>query len=87
MRKRFSSLLNTVECNGQLEGVKVCRDAPNINHLLFAYDSLILLKMNEESLHHLQDILSHYEVYSGQTINVDKSPIMFSKNAMQCELI
>ena len=53
----------------------MCHDAPNINHLLFAYDSLILLKVDEESLHHLQDILSHYEVYSRRAINVDKYPL------------
>lgn len=63
----------------------MCREAPSFNHLLFEDDSLILLKVNEESLHHLRNILKLYEVCSGQTINVDKSSIMFSKNTRNVE--
>lgn len=69
----FSSLLNNAEASGNMEGVKVCRDAPSFNPLLFADNSLILLKVNEESSHHLQNILNLYEVCSGRTIHVDKS--------------
>lgn len=76
----FSSLLNSAEQDGQLEGVKVWRNAPSFNHLLFADDSLIFLKASEDSALHLQSILNLYENCSGQTINVDKSAIMFSKN-------
>jgi hypothetical protein len=47
---------------------------------LFDDDSLLLLKANERSACHLQNILAVYEEYSGQTINKDKSSIMFSKN-------
>ena len=76
----FSSLLNSAEIRGDLEGVKISSNAPSFNHLLFADDSLILMKLNHESSQHLQHILQLYEVCSGQTINVDKSAIMFSKN-------
>jgi hypothetical protein len=38
-----SSLLHAEEIGG-IEGVKVCRNAPSVSHLLFADDSLILLK-------------------------------------------
>ena len=41
----------------------------------------MLLKNDERSATHLQDILSLYENCSGQTINKDKSSIMFSQNA------
>lgn len=34
----FSSLLNSAENRGDLEGVKVCQNGPSFNHLLFAYD-------------------------------------------------
>ena len=77
----FSCLLLAAERRGELEGVKVCQDAPSINHLLFADDSLLLLKNDVRSANHLQDILSLYENCSGQTINKDKSSIMFSQNA------
>ena len=55
--------------------------APSINHLLFADDSLLLLKADERSASHLQNILSLYEECSGQTINKEKSSVMFSRNA------
>jgi hypothetical protein len=76
----FSNLLNSAEVEGKLEGVKVCREAPSFNHLLFADDSLILMKATDESAQHLQNILSLYEAGSGKIINVDKSSIVFSKN-------
>jgi hypothetical protein len=76
----FSSLLNSAEQEGNLEGIKVCEDAPSFNHLLFADDSPILLKVTDESAQDLQHVLELYEVCSGQTINVEKSSIMFSKN-------
>jgi len=41
----FSCLLLAAERRGELEGVKVCQDAPSINHLLFADDSLLLLQI------------------------------------------
>ena len=62
-------------------GVKICQDAPSINHLLFADDSLLLLKSDTRSASHLQHILSLYEDCSGQTINKEKSSVIFSKNA------
>jgi len=76
----FSSLLNAAEERGDLVGVRVCPNAPSINHLLFADDSLLLLKVDEMSASHLQNILSLYEVCSGQIINKEKSSIMFSRN-------
>jgi hypothetical protein len=38
-----SCLLHEEEVGG-IEGVKVCRNAPSVSHLLFADDSLILMK-------------------------------------------
>ena len=50
------------ERRGELEGVKICVDAPSVNHLLFADDSLLLQKINGRSAHHLQNILDLYEI-------------------------
>jgi hypothetical protein len=50
----FSALLNSAEEEGRLKGVTICEGAPSITHLLFADDSLLLLKVNQESADHLQ---------------------------------
>jgi hypothetical protein len=73
-------MLNYAEKDGSLEGIRICPDASSFNHLLFADDSLILLKVSEECSLHLRNILNLNEVCSGQTINTDKSSIVFSKN-------
>ena len=72
-------MLNSAEERGESVSVRVCQGAPSINHLLFADDSL-LLKIENGSAEHLQNVLSLYEDCSGQTINKDKSSIMFSRN-------
>jgi hypothetical protein len=76
----FSALLNQAEENGNLQGIKVCPGAPSFNHLLFADDSMVLLNATEQCAQHLQRILNLYENCSGQTINLDKSAVMFSHN-------
>jgi hypothetical protein len=40
----LSSLLLNEEEVGDIAGVRVCRNAPSVSHLLFADDSLILMK-------------------------------------------
>ena len=75
----FSTLLNAAESNGVLEGVPVCNNAPSITHLLLANDSLLLLKVNDESANHLRQVLQLYEECSGQTINKDKSSICLAE--------
>lgn len=63
----FSTMLQKAEEEGRLEGIKVCRDAPRVNHLFFADDSL-------------KRILEVYERASGEMINRDKSSVFFSPN-------
>jgi hypothetical protein len=79
----FSCLLNAAEDRGDIKGVHVCPEAPSINHLLFADDSLLLFKIKSQSTSHLQYILSLYEDCSGQMINKEKCSIMFSSNTRE----
>lgn len=67
----------------QVARVKVCQQAPSVSHLLFADDSLILIRATEGDAQVLQDILDLYESCSGQMINKTKSAVLFSKNTNQ----
>lgn len=58
----FSSLLNRVGEEGELEGIKIYQGAPRFNHILFAYGSLVLIKDTREGAKPLQKVLQLYEV-------------------------
>ena len=73
----LSSMLKGAEDKGELEGIKVCRDAPMISHLLFADDSLILMHADKQNAENLKAILDKYCENSGQMISGAKSSIFF----------
>ena len=74
----LTALLSRAENNGDLVGVKVCRDAPAVSNLLFADDSLILMKANATNAACLKSILDLYCSAFGQLVSVEKSSIFFS---------
>lgn len=74
----LSGLCHQAMIQGTLPGVKVGRNCPPINHLLFADDTMFFGKSNSESCKTLTSILSRYEAASGQCINRAKSAITFS---------
>jgi hypothetical protein len=74
----LSALLYKAERDGKIQGIKNCHETPNINHLFFADDSLILMKARVNDLKELKRIFEVYEWASGQIINKDKSSIIFS---------
>jgi hypothetical protein len=57
----FSALLNQAEREGSIRGMKVCPGAPSMSYLLFADDSLILVRAKEGYAQKLQEILNLYE--------------------------
>lgn len=63
--KRFLPLLNHAEEEGRIAGVKICRNAPSVSHLLFADDSLIPIRAKKEDAMQLHGILDLYEQCSG----------------------
>lgn len=76
----LSALLSDAEERGAIEGVKVCRDAPSVSHLLFADDSLILMKADVANANTLKGILQSYCNASGQMVSEAKCSIYFSPN-------
>lgn len=79
----LSSLIKNSLGSGHLHGIKICRGAPIVSHLLFADDSFLFFRANEQEAGTIMDILHKYELASGQAINLDKSEIMLSRNVSQ----
>jgi hypothetical protein len=62
----LKSLLKHEEEARNLIGVKVCRAAPAVSHLLFAHDSLILMRVD---LHNAMTLRASYKII---VIHLDK---------------
>jgi len=76
----LSSLIRDAETRDILTGTKVCHQAPSVSHLLFADDCFLFFKANEDQAHAMKNILSTYELASGQAISLPKSKIYCSRN-------
>lgn len=75
----LSGLCINAQEEGSLPGLRVARNSPKINHLLFADDSMFFTKTDSHACLSLRDILNSYEAASGQKINTQKSSISFSR--------
>jgi hypothetical protein len=76
----FSKLIQEAEACNQIKVIKLAPNAPRVNHLLFADDSLLLMEATVHSVGVINYILQTYETASGQVINWDKSSVLFSTN-------
>jgi len=76
----LSCLLKSIGPQYLARGVRVGVHSPWISHLLFADDCLIFTQASERGGQRLMDILNHYQLGSGQLVNMSKSAIFFSKN-------
>lgn len=76
----LSLLLLNAEERGKIHGIRVARGAPTVSHLLFADDSLLFFKANNQEASLIKHCLREYEVASGQTVNYHKSSVTFSGN-------
>nr|XP_040258536.1 uncharacterized protein LOC109764695 [Aegilops tauschii subsp. strangulata] len=65
------------EENGDFTPLKVCRRAPGVSHLLFADDTLLFFKAEEEQARNVKQVLHAYERATGQSINPAKCSALF----------
>ena len=74
----LSALIRKKEDLGLIYGCKVARNSPAVSHLFFTDDYFLFFHTNLSESGVIQDVLQSYEVTSKQTINLDKSTVMFS---------
>lgn len=66
--------------NGSIKGIKLNRFCPPLSHLLFADDLILLLEGKVVECQNVAMILNQYCFVSGQSINLNKSGMLFSKD-------
>ncbi|XP_061998976.1 uncharacterized protein LOC133716286 [Rosa rugosa] len=63
--------------------IVVCPNAPAVNHLLFADDSMLYAQASLGACQELLEVLAIYRRASGQLVNFAKSSVVFSKNVSE----
>ena len=76
----LSELLKQGVRTNAIEPLKICRGAPGVSHLLFADDTLLFFKANQQQAGAVQDIIHAYESATGQLINPAKCSILFGQS-------
>ena len=69
----FSLMMERAKHLGLIKGVSFNHGAIEITHLQFAYDTIIFLQQNEESINNCQRILQCFQLTSGLKINMQKN--------------
>jgi hypothetical protein len=75
----FSKILQKAIELRALKEFKICRRAPGISHLLFAYDSLVFFEANTEQAGVIKAVIGIFEVGFGQLVNQSKCSVLFSE--------
>lgn len=81
--KGLSSLIRNYEQRQWINGIKICRRAPVVSHMLFADDSYFYCKADSAEASKVLQLLQVYEGASGQQVNKGKSSVFFSSNVIQ----
>uniref|UniRef100_A0A803PIM4 Reverse transcriptase zinc-binding domain-containing protein n=1 Tax=Cannabis sativa TaxID=3483 RepID=A0A803PIM4_CANSA len=86
-------VIGLISANMRLTGCQVAINAPRLSHMLFADDSYVYCKANDNEASNVLQLLRVYEMASGQQVNYAKSSIFLSKNmsvdtrARLCEML
>uniref|UniRef100_A0A803PMH8 Reverse transcriptase domain-containing protein n=1 Tax=Cannabis sativa TaxID=3483 RepID=A0A803PMH8_CANSA len=76
----LSASICVKEHGNHFVGLRICRNAPMISHLLFADDNILFTPVTKSSSIAIKEILSSYQKATGQIVNLAKSTIMFYPN-------
>ncbi|PKI36247.1 hypothetical protein CRG98_043359 [Punica granatum] len=76
----LSRVLYRAKSNRDIKGIQISRGGPQISHLMFADDLLILSRATEANIKNVKSILDKFCSWSGQEVNSTKSGLFFSKN-------
>jgi hypothetical protein len=79
----LSKLIQNGIDEGKLQELKICRQSPGISHLLFADDSLLFFRANEEQAIEVKNILNRYEKATGQLLNLGKCSLLLGKRVTE----
>ena len=75
----FSALIKQAAQRNLIHGAKIRNGAPRFSHLFFADDSILFAKAIVRECSVITDVISKYERASGQSVNLDKTNVVFSK--------
>lgn len=76
----LSIMLQKAENERVITGIRHASSGPRINHLMYADDTVLFFKADQESCNRVKEILIHYCSLAGQQVNYDKSLAVFSPN-------
>lgn len=79
----FSAMLRVVMVNGILNGVRASKWGPQLSYLLFTNDSILFGEATTEDGVFFKTLLKGHEACSSQSVNYDKSTIIFSSNVTE----
>lgn len=68
----LSALCSDAQDRGTLQGIRVARGCPQVNHLLFADDTMFFCRSGATAVSKLKQILDTYEAVSGQLVKLPK---------------
>ena len=72
----LSIALMQAKNSNKIKGIKVGRSAHSFTHLLFANDSLLFFRKDNQSPTNIQKVLEWYCALSGQKLNLSKSNLL-----------
>lgn len=81
----LSRLLTKAKSEGHIHGIKVSRTSPSVSHFLYADDLNIYCKATVLEAKEIAQCLQLFCSWMGQTINLSKSSVHFSRNVCREE--